>query len=81
MVRFLVIAVIVVLVVIAFRLGRKTERGHLIDLEPDQARSDKWEATTASGTRAKGSSTRGKDGATAKDDDVIDLTPDDVEEL
>jgi hypothetical protein len=65
MVRLLVLAVIVILVVIAFRLGRQSEQGRLIDLEPDKAESEKWSAKTAEETprdatgRASGSSTTG----------------------
>lgn len=74
MIRFLVLLVIIALVVIAFRMGRQSERGRLIDLEPDESQSDKWSSKTTKDS--------GKDRAKASvraDDDVIDVSPDDVE--
>lgn len=101
MVRLLVLAVIFILVVIAFRLGRQSEHGRLIDLEPDEAESDKWAAKTAARDAAdepieakayasddadsvsagrKGADTAGRKAGGA-DGDVIDVSPDDIEEL
>lgn len=74
MIRFLVLLVIIALVVIAFRMGRQSERGRLIDLEPDESQSGKWSSKTVKDS--------GKDRAKASvraDDDVIDVSPDDVE--
>lgn len=89
MVRLLVLAVIVILVVIAFHLGRRSEHGRLIDLEPDKAESEKWSAKTAQDS-PKGATAGAAPGATSgtaasharkSDDDVIDVEPEDIEEL
>lgn len=73
MIRFLVLLVIVVLVVIAFRMGRQSERGRLIDLEPDEARLERWASKDADPVGAKRTS------AADGDNDVIDVSPEDVE--
>lgn len=76
MIRFLVLIAVIVLVVIAFRMGRQSEHGRLIDLEPDSSQSEKRSAKTAKNAQeAQAKSAR------AQDDDVIDVSPEDVEML
>lgn len=74
MIRFLVFLVIIALVIIAFRMGRQSERGRLIDLEPDESQSEKWTSKTAKDAGAKRAQSSGR-----QDDDVIDVSPDNVE--
>ena len=73
MIRFLVLLAIAILVIVAFRMGRQSERGRLIDLEPDKAQSDKWAARDVSQANATQTSEGVEDG------DVIDISPDNDE--
>ncbi|MGI6536278.1 MAG: hypothetical protein ACOX12_07720 [Eggerthellaceae bacterium] len=73
MIKFLVLLVILALVIIAFRMGRQSERGRLIDLEPDESQSEKWASKTAKDAGSKRAQ------SSEREDDVIDVSPDDVE--
>ncbi|MGI6591423.1 MAG: hypothetical protein ACOX1O_07475 [Eggerthellaceae bacterium] len=72
MARLLIVFLIIILIMVGFALGQKHEQSKLVDLEPDEAHSEKWEARTKQ-SRAEAD--------TAADDDVIDVPPENIDQL
>lgn len=72
MARLLILFLIIILIMIGYTLGRKSERSKLVDLEPDEAQSDSWDARTKRTDRTATST---------PDDDVIDVPPENIDQL